>query len=262
MTDLQLAAPEAAGTANAGADPRVTLWQLTMLVLSVFVLGLTFVETVFTLPQEIGSMLIWIDNAICILFLGDFAYNVITAKDRRAYLKWGWIDLVSSIPHVQIFRWGRLARIIRIIRIMRSVRSTRTILRVLFTNRAKGTFATVALISFAMVIFSAIAILNCETAPTSNIQTSTDAIWWAFTTISTVGYGDRFPVTPLGRVIAGALMTVGVGLFGTFTAYVATFFIQQDEKEEAGREQAILAELREIRRLLEQANEDGGRQTR
>ena len=78
-----------------------------------------------------------------------------------------------------------------------------------------------------MVIFSSIAILQVETDPNSNIKTAEDAIWWAYVTITTVGYGDKFPVTTEGRIIAAVLMTVGVGLFGTFTAFLASWFVEQ-----------------------------------
>lgn len=73
-----------------------------------------------------------------------------------------------------------------------------------------------------MVIFSAIAILQVERDPNSNIKTAEDALWWSYVT-TTVGYGDRYPVTTEGRLIASVLMTAGVGLFGTFTAYIASF---------------------------------------
>ena len=206
----------------------------------------------FGLPSsaETSKLLGRIDNLVCIVFIGDFAYNLATAKNKLGYLKWGWIDLLSSIPNIQILRWGRFVRIFRILRILRGIRSTKQILNFLFANRAKGTFATVAMISFVIVVFASIAILNFEIAPESNIKTASDALWWAFTTITTVGYGDRYPVTLLGRITAVILMTVGVGLFGTFTAYVASFFMQQEAKEEETREDKILAELAEIRRKL------------
>ena len=86
-----------------------------------------------------------------------------------------------------------------------------------------------------MIIFCSIAILQVEDDPNSNIKTAEDAIWWAYVTITTVGYGDKFPVTTEGRVIAELLMTVGVGLFGTFTAYLASWFVRETKKEE-GRE--------------------------
>ncbi len=203
------------------------------------------------LPEETSILLNHIDNAVCIIFIGDFVFNVITAKSKLGYLKWGWIDLVSSIPNLQILRWGRFIRIIRILRILRGIRSTKQILKFLFTNRAKGTFASVAMISFVLVVFSSIAMLNCETSPDSNIKTASDALWWAFVTITTVGYGDFYPTTMLGRIIAAVLMTAGVGLFGTFTAYVASFFLQHTEKEGKKVEEKTLTELQAIKARLD-----------
>ena len=80
-----------------------------------------------------------------------------------------------------------------------------------------------------MVIFSSVAILQVEDDPNSNIKTAEDALWWAYVTITTVGYGDKYPVTTEGRIIAAFLMTMGVGLFGTFTGYVASWFVEERE---------------------------------
>ena len=95
------------------------------------------------------------------------------------------------------------------------------------------------MIAVLLVIFSAIAILQVEDDPNSNIKTAEDAIWWAYVTITTVGYGDKFPVTTEGRIIAAILMTAGVGMFGTFTAFVASWFVKDnksiDEKNEEGK---------------------------
>ncbi|MBM3452384.1 MAG: two pore domain potassium channel family protein [Bacteroidetes bacterium] len=74
-------------------------------------------------------------------------------------------------------------------------------------------------------MFSTIRILQVENDPKSNIKTAEDAIWWADVTITTVGYGDKFPVTSEGRIISAILMTTGVGLFGIFTAFVAPWFV-------------------------------------
>jgi voltage-gated potassium channel len=73
-----------------------------------------------------------------------------------------------------------------------------------------------------MVLFSSIAILQFETTAESNIKTAEDAIWWSYTTLTTVGYGDKYPVTTEGRLIAMILMTTGVGLCGTFAGYIAS----------------------------------------
>ena len=78
----------------------------------------------------------------------------------------------------------------------------------------------------------------------SNIKTAEDALWWSFVTVTTVGYGDLYPVTTAGRIIAAALMTVGVALFGTFTAYVASWFVQQREEQEEEEERIEQEKLR------------------
>ncbi|MEI6807752.1 MAG: potassium channel family protein [bacterium] len=239
---------------------RISVWQATILFMSFYVLIALFIETVLTLPDQTAKLLNWIDNLICMLFIGDFIYQLATAKNKLGYLKWGWIDLVSSIPNIDysgmpnidFLRLGRFVRLIRILRILRGIRSLRQILKYLFENRAHGTFATVALISFTVMIFSSVVILNCETDPASNIKSANDALWWSVVTMATVGYGDKYPVTVGGRIVAAFLMVAGVGLFGTFTAYVASFFVKQEQKEEKKRDVEILAELKEIRQHLEQ----------
>lgn len=230
---------------------RITPWQVVMLVLSVYVLIALFVDTVFSLSAEVSALLNQVDNLVCLIFIADFSVNFAKAESRLRYLKWGWIDLVSSIPNLEILRWGRFSRVIRILRILRGVRSTKFILKHVFANRAEGTFFSVATISFVLVVFSAIAILNCESPPDSNIQGASDALWWAFVTITTVGYGDFYPTTDIGRVIAAVLMTAGVGLFGTFTAYVASFFMHQGQQEEEERELLILQELRKLNERID-----------
>ncbi|WP_338327313.1 potassium channel family protein [Porphyromonas gingivalis] len=77
---------------------------------------------------------------------------------------------------------------------------------------------------------------------TSNITTAEDAIWWSYVTITTVGYGDKYPVTTEGRIIAMFLMTAGVGLFGTFTAYIASLFVS-DNKKKRNRNKRMIVNL-------------------
>ena len=145
-------------------------------------------------------------------------------------MKWGWIDLISSIPTFDYLRFGRALRLIRLLRILRAFRSTKNLINYFYQSKTKGAFGTVSIIAILMVIFSSIAILQVEDTTNSNIKTAEDAIWWAYVTVTTVGYGDKFPVTTEGRIIAAALMTVGVGLFGTFTGFLASYFVSDQNK--------------------------------
>jgi voltage-gated potassium channel len=98
-----------------------------------------------------------------------------------------------------------------------------------------------------LVIFSSIAVLAFETHEGSNIRTPLDAIWWAMTTMTTVGYGDRFPVTLEGKIVAMVLMVVGVGLFGVLTGLFARLFVEPELKKEGADINLVLDELRELR---------------
>ena len=206
------------------------LLNLLILLLSFYVLIALLVDTIFKLPPEISKLLNYIDNIICAVFLLDFFVRFKKAESKLAFMKWGWIDLVASVPTFDFMRAGRLLRVIRLIRLIRAFRSTKHIVQHVFKNKIQGTLTSVAIIAVFMLLFSSVAILQFETATDSNIKTAEDAIWWSYVTITTVGYGDKYPVTTEGRVIAVILMTVGVGLFGTFTAFVSSWFVKSNQQ--------------------------------
>lgn len=234
-------------------EEQISIRKIVMLFLSIYVLLALLIDTFFILPTSVSELLNILDFVICIIFLGDFFLSFFNAKNKIAFLKWGWIDFVSSIPTLDILRWGRLARVIKILRLLRGMKSSKSILEFLFKNRAQGTFISVVLISTVLVTFSSIAILTVEVSPSSNISSPGDAIWWAFVTITTVGYGDLYPVTFEGRVIAAILMTAGVGLFGTFTAFVASYFLVDDQSTINSMDielSEVKNELRELKSIL------------
>ncbi len=213
-------------------DSKLNLLNLIIIVLSIYVLIALLLDTFFKLPPEISRILFLSDNVICAVFLYDFCLRFYRAESKLKFMKWGWIDLLSSIPAIDVLRVGRSVRLIRLLRLLRAFRSTKHLINHIFRKRAQGTFVSVSIIAFLLIIFSSIAILQVEDSPDSNIKTAEDALWWAYVTTTTVGYGDKYPVTTEGRIIAGVLMTAGVGLFGTYTAYVATWFISGKKEDE------------------------------
>jgi voltage-gated potassium channel len=210
----------------------LTALNILVLVLSVYVLAALLIDTIFKLPTEVSNVLNLLDNFICAFFLFEFSFRFYQADNKLKFMRWGWIDLISSIPTFDFLRAGRALRLIRLLRVLRAFRSTRHLVNHIYKSKTQGALTTVTVIALLMVIFSSIAVLQVEDDPNSNIKTAEDAIWWAYVTITTVGYGDKFPVTTEGRIIAAALMTVGVGLFGTFTAFLASFFISDKQQEE------------------------------
>lgn len=227
-------------------------YQLFMLALCVYVLVALAAEAIVRPDTETRQLLQYADAAICTVFLLDFTLCLYRAENRWRYLyTWGWLDLASSIPTLGVARWGRAARAARIFRVLRGVRATKILGRLVLAKRAESTFLAAFLIAMLMLMGASISILQVETAAESNIRTADDALWWALSTITTVGYGDRYPVTTEGRVIAALLMCAGVGLFGMFSGFLAAWFVAPSTDRERAELNALTDEVRQLRAMLE-----------
>ncbi len=223
-------------------------FQFIIFALSLFVLGLITVDLLLDLPDETARVLGWVDNVVCGLFFIDFVIRFRRAESKRAFMKWGWVDLLASIPTVDTLRWGRLFRVFRMLRILRAIKSLRLLVGLFFRDRTQGGVASVFTITFLVVSLSAAGILLVERTPASNIRTAEDAVWWSITTVTTVGYGDCYPVTHRGRLIAGVLMLTGVGLFGTLSGVVASLFLGEKKAAASASQEELLARLDALQR--------------
>lgn len=233
-------------------------YHVFMLGLCLFAVIALAVETIVPLRPDTKQVLKYSDSGLCVIFLLDFFITFGKAKDKWKYFRtWGWIDLLSSVPVVHLLRWGRLARIARIIRVLRGVRATKILADFILARRAESAFLAVSLVSLLLIVVSSMAALQFEQDPASNIKTPADALWWAIVTMTTVGYGDRYPVTPEGRMVGVLLMIAGVGLFGTFAGFVASWFLRPSEKRQATELHDVHAELVELRRELAQFRKRG-----
>lgn len=222
---------------NAEDGRRHGPYLLFMLALSVIALVLLATTTFFPLSAPTRSILDVADTAICGLFFFDFLLTLARTSDRRRYLiTWGWLDLLSSVPAVDFLRVGRLARVLRILRILRGVRAAKILSEFILYRRAQSAFLAALLTTVLLIVLSSVAILHFETTPNSNIRNAEDAIWWAIVTVTTVGYGDKFPVTSEGRLIGALLMTAGVGIFGTFSGFVAAWFVESPRRHSSEQE--------------------------
>ena len=221
-------------------------------ILSIINLILLLVVQDPSLETVLGVM-----NAIMFpIFLGDFFYRFFTAPDRKAYFfrHFGWADLLSSLPfqQVKIFRVFRLWRVIRLFMKF----GVRNLVTEFVTHRAENALLTVGFLVLCVLEFGALAVLKAEIgAPNANITNASDAIWWAYVTITTVGYGDRFPTTNWGRIIGIVVMTAGVGLFGTLSGFLANQFLTppkpKEEEQPAADAATPKAKLAELKRMIE-----------
>ncbi len=227
-------------------------YQLFVLTLSIYAIAALGFETITRPSDDVRKILAYGDALVCAVFLLDFVVTLVRAENRWRYLAtWGWLDLLSSIPTVDALRIGRLGRIARIFRVLRGVRATKLVATLVLERRAQSAMAAAALVSVMLCIFGSIAILHFESVPEANIKSPEDAMWWSIVTLTTVGYGDRFPVTTEGRGLAILLMTAGVGLFGTFSGFVASWFLKPDNVREEDGIAALRDEIAALRRTLE-----------
>lgn len=214
-------------------------YEIFILVLTIFSLFLIVLQ--FLPIDDDTRFLVGVyDDVVCVIFLVDFTFNMLISHPRREYFigESGWLDLIGSIPSLPGVPFTgvlRLARVARLLRIRRALagQAGRDLVRDVIRNR--GQYAVfITLLSALMVLsLSSIAVLQFESKSLNgNIKTGGDALWWAVVTITTVGYGDFYPVTSLGRLTALFVMVAGVGIIGALASILASFLVSSPAEEE------------------------------
>lgn len=165
---------------------------------------------------DLASWTVWIAFAL------DFLVRLVLADDRWPYARRHWYDVaLIALPMLRPLRLLRLVALARVVN-----RSA--------AGSLAGRVSTYAVgVSLMSVCLAALAVLDAEQdADGANIHSIGDALWWAITTVTTVGYGDRYPVTATGRIIAVVLMVVGIATLGAVTASIATWMVSQVQRNE------------------------------
>jgi voltage-gated potassium channel len=174
-------------------------------------------------PDVVGVLTV-VDFVLCLFFFYDFLRHLWRAPSKLRYLfGWGIVDLVSSIPFVLQVRWLRFARVLRFLMLLRAIR--------LLWESAKVDRRSIVMAGatfFIQTLFIAICIVVLQVehdAPDGKIRSASDVLWWAMTTVTTVGYGDMYPVTTTGRIAGAILMVSGIGYLATVLGVFAQAFV-------------------------------------
>jgi voltage-gated potassium channel len=216
------------GSPTNARNASYLLFTLILSVFAIVVLGLSVFVPMGSQPRRVLN---YADDALCAFFFIDFLISMKNAPNRWAYFaRWGWIDLLSCIPYGDYFRTGRVARIFRVFRVLRAIRSARMLATLILDRRAQSALLATSLSAFVLIILASIGILQFEDVAGANIVGAEDALWWTMETITTVGYGDRYPITTEGRVLASAVMVAGVGLTAMYTGALAAWFLRPPEQ--------------------------------
>ncbi len=214
---------------------------LTLVFLAVLVLPVIYPD----LPSWARSALEATDLGIWAAFLAEYLARLFVAPDRFAFIRRNPFDLllvvIPALRPLCLLRSVTLIRAARLTRIGagagRAVRES----RVRLASRAALLAAGSAAI---LILAAAVMELDVERAAAkANITSFGDALWWAVSTITTVGYGDRYPVTDAGRAIGIVLMIAGVGIFGVVAASAAAWFVSADREEDTEQQANAIAAL-------------------
>ena len=238
-------------------DPRSDLkgtgYELFMLLLSLLSIVNAFI-VLLTGPASVAHQVAFTDRGRdhAVLPRSDFLFRLLTARPRRRYLirRWGWADLLAIVPFLRVFR---LVRVYLVVRESRRVGRER-LAEDIFVSRASTTFLITIFLVIVVVEFAGMAEYYVEQGvPNANIVSAGDSIWWGLVTITTVGYGDQYPVGEGGRLVGTILLFAGIGLFSVLTGFIANVFLapglpRRRARLAAGTPAAELAALQEMLR--------------
>jgi voltage-gated potassium channel len=211
---------------------RSNSYNIFILVLTVLSLAI-MVVMLLPLAQQTLDLLRVYDNLVCVIFLIDFAYTLFTSPKKSDYFigERGWLDLLGSIPSFGFFQLGallrlaRLSRLARIARLMRGENKKQLVEDVLQNRGQYAAFITILLTIIVLTISSVLVLEFESVSPDANIKSGGDALWYSIVTITTVGYGDFFPVTTFGRVAGMFIMFAGVGIIGALASILSSILV-------------------------------------
>jgi voltage-gated potassium channel len=186
-------------------------------VISILLVGFSFF---LDEKSELYVLAHYYDLAFCLIFFGDFLIHFFTAKNKTKYFfrEGGLLDLLGSIPVISELRFLRIFRVFRLVRAIRSYHEIRIFL---ISNLQNAVYASIFIVITFVIIATSFAVLHLE-HEVGNIKTAQDTVWWAFITVTTVGYGDYYPITSEGKFFASILIFNGFVAFGTIISFINT----------------------------------------
>jgi voltage-gated potassium channel len=203
--------------------------ELPLLLLALAMIPLLIVPLLVDLSPSVDATFIALDWAVWAAFALEYVVRLtLTTTGRWRFVRREWPDLlIIVLPFLRPLRIVRSARALRLLRLGRLAgflaetgQETRRLL-------VRHQLHYALLVTMLVVLGCAGLVFALEDGSDGSIDSFGDALWWAVTTITTVGYGDTFPVTPAGRGVAAFLMVSGIALFGVLTANLAAFLLER-----------------------------------
>ncbi len=234
---------------NAFIERHDLAWELVFAFVAVVFVALGFL--IDQAPEGSRPELETVEWALTGLFVAEFVTRILAAHDRLQYLKGHWIDVVALAPPIRALRILRLLRLLRLIRAFAGF--YRASMHVDGLARHRG-FAWLIVSWLAVMVICSIALYAAEHGINKAIDSPFDALWWGVVTLSTVGYGDVYPITPEGRLAAMVLMLLGIGLFSAITATATSYLLSTSKPRDTSGQGLVVDELERLASLREQGS--------
>lgn len=179
-----------------------------------------------------------LDTLVCLTLIADFFYDLIYANDRKALLKSRWWEPLASIPMIDAAQKAvlaiRLLRILRLLRIIKLHRELRTFLNSSYDFLQKNRILDLSCFVGLTILTGSLGFFYAEQGVNPALHSYKDSVWWAMVTVTTIGYGDIYPVTTAGRFVAMIMMFIGIGCVSLLTALIAGNFLRENKCPSCG----------------------------
>lgn len=249
-------------TTDAGEPPKLRNTGYEILMAGLSILSIVNIVLLYTVKEQaLDYVLIVMNVLLTFTFFIDFLYRLRKADSKSEYFfhGFGWADLLASLPFPQV----KILRVFRLIKVARLIQDygIKGVIRSLMDDRAGSALFLVLLIGIYMLEFGSLGMLGLESnSPDANIVSASDAMWYIIVTMSTVGYGDQYPVTNPGRILGTTIIIIGVAIFGTLTGFLANAFLSPKPKKPIDEDQprepdAVAKQLESLKELAARQQE-------
>lgn len=227
------------------------LYEVFILAISLLAI-INILITLITSDPGMDKVLVIINFAISLILIFDFCFRFFTSNDKFHYFfyRYGWLDLLGSFP----LYWLPIFRILRILRVIRFLRQSgrAAISHDFRSNPASSVLVAVSFLVLLVLQIGSYLIIGVEArSMNANITLPVDALWWALVTVTTVGYGDRYPVTDLGRVIGSLTILLGVIMFSVLTSFFTSKFYPYGQADSEQMQGTAATDIQELQEVLE-----------
>jgi voltage-gated potassium channel len=223
-------------TEKTKSTAKLLCYEMTLIALALASIGLLVFELTSEVHPQHQRLIDFLDLSISGVFLIDFLQGFYRSKNRLQYFRKYWYELLSAIPMTDhVVRSFRAFRVVRVLRLIQILRMVRVFSRLKVVSGSLDTLGfqlfSVIIVLFTVVFSSSVFFFISEHGTNPQVTHLFDAFWWSMVTVTTIGYGDIYPMTTEGRLVAIFLMLSGFGVLGAVTAMISShmFSVQQDK---------------------------------